>query len=115
MIPASMAPLFAIICGVIAFVFSILLGADGFHYGMMPLLIKAGESFGFGQTGLVYIMCMGADVVSQLRPVQATSWMTAGMCNIEFKDGAIKALPIILGLFAVEVVVGVIFGIIPIL
>ena len=115
MIPASMAPLFAIICGVIAFVFSILLGADGFHYGMMPLLIKAGETFGFGQTGLVYIMCMGADVVSQLRPVQATSWMTAGMCNIEFKDGAIKAFPIILGLFAVEVVVGVIFGIIPIL
>lgn len=57
MIPASMAPLFAIICGVIAFVFSILLGADGFHYGMMPLIIKAGETFGFGQTGLVYIMC----------------------------------------------------------
>lgn len=115
LIPSSMAPLFAIICGVIAFVFSILLGADGFHYGMMPLLIKAGEAFGFASTSLVYIMCMGADVVSQLRPVQATSWMTAGMCNVEFKDGFIKAFPIILGLFAVEVVVGIIFGIVPIL
>ena len=115
LIPSSMAPLFAIICGVIAFIFSILLGADGFHYGMMPLLIKAGEAFGFAQTGLVYVMCMGADVVSQLRPVQATSWMTAGMCGIEFKDGVIKAFPIILGLFAVEIITGIIFGIVPIL
>lgn len=115
MIPSSMAPLFAIICGVIAFVFSILLGADGFHYGMMPLLIKAGESFGFAAPGLVYVMCMGADVVSQLRPVQATSWMTAGMVGIEFKDGFLKAFPIILGLFAVVMGVGVVFGIVPML
>ena len=115
LIPASMAPLFAVISGVIAFVFSILLGADGFHYGMMPLLIKAGETFGFAMPGLVYVMCMGADVVSQLRPVQATSWMTAGMCGIEFKDGFVKAFPIIVGLFAVEVVTGIVFGIIPIL
>lgn len=115
LIPESMAPLFAIICGVIAFVFSILLGADGFHYGMMPLLIKAGESFGFAAPGLVYIMCLGADVVSQLRPVQATSWMTAGMIGIEFKDGFLKAFPVILGLFVVEVATGVVFGIIPIL
>lgn len=115
LIPSNMAPMFAIICGIIAFIFSILLGADGFHYGMMPLLIKAGEAFGFAQSGLVYVMCMGADVVSQLRPVQATSWMTAGMCGIEFKDGVIKAFPIILGLFAVEIITGIVFGIVPIL
>lgn len=115
MIPGALAPFFAVISGVISFIFSILLGADGFHYGMMPLLIKVGESFGFAQAGLVYVMCIGADVVSQLRPVQATSWMTAGMCGIEFKDGAVKAFPIILGLFAVEVLVGIVFGVIPIL
>ncbi len=115
MIPGSMAPLFAIIAGVIAFIFSILLGADGFHYGMMPLLIKAGESFGFQAAGLVYVMCMAADVVSQIRPVQATSWMTAGMCGIEFKDGVMKAFPIVLGLFGVEMIVGILTGIVPIL
>ena len=114
LIPAGMAPLFGIICGLIAFVFSILLGADGFHYGMMPLLISAGAAFGFAPAGLVYVMCMGADVVSQLRPVQATSWMTAGMCGVEFKNGIATAFPIILGLFVVEMAVGILFGIVPI-
>ena len=114
LIPQGMAPMFAIFCGLIAFVFSILLGADGFHYGMMPLLIGAGAAFGFGQEGLVYVMCLGADVVSQLRPVQATSWMTAGMCGVEFKNGMAMAFPIVLGLFLVEMLVGVVFGIIPI-
>lgn len=114
LIPAGMAPLFAIICGVIAFVFSILLGADGFHYGMMPLLISAGATFGFAPAGLVYVMCMGADVVSQLRPVQATSWMTAGMCGVEFKNGIAMAFPVVLGLFLVEMVVGVLCGVVPI-
>ena len=114
LIPAGMAPLFAIICGVIAFVFSILLGADGFHYGMMPLLISAGATFGFAPAGLVSVMCMGADVVSQLRPVQATSWMTAGMCGVEFKNGIAMAFPVVLGLFLVEMVVGVLCGVVPI-
>ena len=114
LIPAGMAPLFAIICGVIAFVFSILLGADGFHYGMMPLLISAGATFGFAPAGLVYVMCMCADVVSQLRPVQATSWMTAGMCGVEFKNGIAMAFPVVLGLFLVEMVVGVLCGVVPI-
>lgn len=94
--------------------FSILLGADGFHYGMMPLLISAGATFGFAPAGLVYVMCMGADVVSQLRPVQATSWMTAGMCGVEFKNGIAMAFPVVLGLFLVEMVVGVLCGVVPI-
>lgn len=115
LIPDSMSHMYAIICGLIAFVFSILLGADGFHYGMMPLLLKAGESFGFAQAGLVYIMCLGADAVSQLRPTQATSWMTAGMCGVEFRNGVAKAFLPVFGLFVVEVVAGLVFGLIPIL
>ena len=113
-IPSAMAPMYAIICVVIAFIFSILLGADGFHYGMMPLLLQTGAAFGFTAPALVYTMCVAADAVSQLRPVQATSWMTAGMCGVDFKKGFMQGLPIILGLVLVEVFVGVVFGIIPI-
>lgn len=114
-IPDALAPVYSVVCGVVAFIFSIFLGADGFHYGMMPFLLKAGESFGFAQAGLVYVMCMGADIVSMMRPVQATSWMCAGLCGVEFKNGVVKAMPILIGLFVVEIVVGVVFGVVPIL
>lgn len=114
-IPDALAPVYSVICGVLAFIFGTLLGADGFHYGLMPLLLRAGESFGFAQAGLVYVMCIGADIVSMMRPVQATSWMCAGMCGVEFKNGVVKAFPILIGLFIVEMIVGVVFGIIPIL
>ena len=110
-IPDALAPMYNIICGAVSFVFGTFLGADGFHYGMMPLLLQAGESFGFAQDKLVYIMCMGRDTVSMITPVQATAWMCAGMCGVEFKNGAMKALPILVVLFALEVAVGLVFGI----
>ena len=115
LIPSSFGHLYSLISGGVSFVFGMFLGADGFHYGMMPLLIKAGEAFGFAQEGLVYIMCIGRDTVSMITPVQATAWMAAGMCGVELKDGVKKAFPILLALFAVEITVGVILGIIPIL
>lgn len=37
------------------------------------------------------------------------------MCGVEFKNGVVKAFPILIGLFIVEVIVGVVFGVIPIL
>lgn len=114
-IPDFLAPFYSIISGMVAFVFGTLLGADGFHYGLMPLMLEAGKGFGFAQEGLVYIMCMGRDTVSMITPVQATAWMFAGLCGVEFKNGAMKVLPQLVLLFAIEVVVGILIGIIPII
>ena len=114
-IPNFLAPFYSIITGIIDFVFGMLLGPDGFHYGLMPLLLEAGKGFGFAQEGLVYIMCLGRDTVSLITPVQATAWMLAGMCGVEFKDGVVKVLPKLALLFAVEIIVGIVLGIIPVL
>lgn len=113
-IPAFLAPMYNFVCAPLSFIFSLVLGADGFHYGMMPLLIKAGQSYGFSQESLTYVLLMGADTVSLIRPVQATAWMAAGMVGVEMKDIFKKGLPVLTLLYICELVTAVIIGIVPI-
>lgn len=113
-IPAFLAPMYNFVCAPLSFIFSLVLGADGFHYGMMPLLIKAGQSYGFSQESLTYVLLMGADTVSLIRPVQATAWMAAGMVGVEMKDIFKKGLPVLTLLYICELITAVIIGIVPI-
>ena len=115
MIPSGLSPLYNLVCAPLSFLFSLVLGADGFHYGMMPLLIKAGQTYGFSVESLTYVLLMGADTVSLIRPVQATAWMAAGMVGVEMKDIFKKALPILALLYLCELITGVVIGIIPLM
>jgi CitMHS family citrate-Mg2+:H+ or citrate-Ca2+:H+ symporter len=115
-VPTALGGFFNILIAPLGFIFGAIINVDGFMYGMLPVLIRVAEGFGFTVATLVFAAVLGSDASgAMLRPVSAVPWMACGMLGIEFVAAAKKTIPYSLALLAVEITAAVLFGIIPIL
>lgn len=114
LIPETAKGFYGVICAALAFIVGAMLNADGYMYGMLPLLIESGEIIGYATEPILFISVIIRDTVQFITPTVAIPWMACGMLGVEFRDCFKKILPTLLCLAAVEVVVAIMFGILPI-
>lgn len=115
LIPESLKNFYAVIVGLIGAPLSIALGADGFYYGLGPLFTKVGVEYGIPALNIACIMIMARDAFGMITPVSPVTFLAPGMLGKELKDFIKFTFKYFALFFAVEMVAGIIIGLVPIL
>lgn len=114
LIPDSFRRFYGVIVGVLSLPFSFALGADGFYYGLSPLFLEVGTSYGFSALSLASIMMLARDALGTLTPVSAVTYLAPGLLGKDLPVFIKFALKYLLLFFAIELVLCIILGILPI-
>ncbi len=114
LIPEAARRFYGIIVGILSLPLSFCLGADGFYYGLSPLFLEVGTSYGFTSLSLCSIMIIARDALGTLTPVSPVTYLAPGLMGTELPSLIKFCLKYMLLYFAIEMVLSVVFGIIPI-
>jgi CitMHS family citrate-Mg2+:H+ or citrate-Ca2+:H+ symporter len=115
LIPDILSPFFTIIVGFVSLPLSMVLGADGFYFGLAPLFTEVGTQYGIPTLSIASIMIMARDVLGCVTPVSAVTYLAPGLLGIELKDLIKFTFKYLFLFFCIEVVWALILGIIPLI
>jgi CitMHS family citrate-Mg2+:H+ or citrate-Ca2+:H+ symporter len=115
LIPDFLSPFFTIIVGFISLPLSMVLGADGFYFGLSPLFTEVGAQYGIPTLSIACIMIMARDVLGCVTPVSAVTYLAPGLLGIELKDLIKSSFKYLFLFFCIEVVVALVLGVIPLI
>lgn len=113
-IPSAFRRFYGVIVGVLSLPFSFALGADGFYYGLSPLFLEVGASYGFTTLSLACIMMLARDALGTITPVSAVTYLAPGLLGKELPAFIKFSLKYLVLFFAIELVLCIVFGILPI-
>lgn len=113
LIPESLKSFYTLIIGFLSLPLSMALGADGFYYGLTPLFVEVGASYGVPVISLASIMILARDAVGCITPVSAVSYLAPGLLGVELKDMMKFSFKYLFVFFCIEVVVCLVLGILP--
>ena len=113
LIPSALKNFYAVIVGVVSLPMSFALGADGFYYGLSPLFLEVGTSYGFTSLSLCCIMMLARDALGTLTPVSPVTFLAPGLLGKDLSVFIKFCLKWLLLYFAIELVLCILFGIIP--
>ncbi|MDD7200438.1 MAG: SLC13 family permease [Sphaerochaetaceae bacterium] len=113
-IPSAFRRFYGIIVGVLSLPFSFALGADGFYYGLSPLFLEVGTSYGFSVLSLASIMMLARDALGTITPVSAVTYLAPGLLGKDLPVFIKFSLKYLLLFFAVEMMFCILFGILPV-
>lgn len=114
LIPESFRRFYGVIVGIVSVPLSFALGADGFYYGLSPLFLEVGTSYGFSALSLASIMMLARDAVGCITPVSPVTYLAPGLLGKDLTVFIKFSLKYLLLYFAIELVLCVMFGILPI-
>lgn len=113
-IPSAFRRFYGVIVGVLSLPFSFALGADGFYYGLSPLFLEVGASYGFTTLSLACIMMLARDALGTITPVSAVTYLAPGLLGKELPTFIKFSLKYLVLFFAIELVLCIVFGILPV-
>jgi CitMHS family citrate-Mg2+:H+ or citrate-Ca2+:H+ symporter len=113
LIPRVLKPFFSIIVGFLSIPLSLVLGADGFYFGMTPLFTEVGSAYGISTLSIVSIMMLARDAMGCITPVSAVTYLAPGLLGIELKDLIRFSFKYLFFFFCIETVLAVILKVIP--
>lgn len=114
LIPEAFRRFYGVIVGIVSLPFSFALGADGFYYGLSPLFLEVGTSYGFTALSLASIMMLARDALGTITPVSAVTYLAPGLLGKELPVFIKFSLKYLVLFFAIELVLCILFGILPI-
>ena len=114
LIPESFRRFYGVIVGVISIPLSFSLGADGFYYGLSPLFLEVCTSYGFSALSLASIMMLARDAVGCITPVSPVTYLAPGLLGKDLTVFIKFCLKYLLLYFAIELVLCILLGILPI-
>ncbi len=112
-IPQSMGHYFGLIVAIISAFGTYFLHNDAFYYGMLPVLLTAGLSYGFTSADLAFASLWG-QAFHLYSPLVPFSYVLLGMADVEWGEWQKKGLLVSFGIFVVYLVLGEILGFMPI-
>lgn len=113
LIPNALKNFYAVIVGVVSLPMAFALGADGFYYGLSPLFLEVGTSYGFSALSLCCIMMLARDALGTITPVSPVTFLAPGLLGKDLSVFIKFCLKYLLLYFAVELVLCILFGVIP--
>lgn len=114
-IPTFMGRFIHIIFGVLALPLGLCVGTDAYFYGIMPLVMQVGETYNVASLSTALTMVIGKNLALMVSPLVPATFLAIGLTGTELKDHMKFSIPIYWLISLCMLVVGIVFGIVPIL
>lgn len=112
-IPGFLGQFIHIIFGILALPLGLCIGTDAYFYGIMPLVMQVGETYGVASLSTALTMVIGKNLALMVSPLVPATYLAIGLTDVELKDHMKFSIPIYWGISIVMLVIGVILGIVP--
>lgn len=112
-IPGLLGQFIHIIFGILALPLGLCIGTDAYFYGIMPLVMQVGETYGVASLSTALTMVIGKNLALMVSPLVPATYLAIGLTDVELKDHMKFSIPIYWGISIVMLVIGVILGIVP--
>lgn len=110
--PAQLGPYLPIIIGVISVPLAIGFSTDSYFYGLLPVLIVVGESFGVDPVQLGIVMVVTKNLATFISPVVPATFLGIGLAGVEIKDHIKACFFWIWGASILCLIAGIVLGVI---
>ena len=112
-IPGFLGQFIQLIFGILALPLGLCIGTDAYFYGIMPLVMQVGETYGVASLSTALTMVIGKNLALMVSPLVPATYLAIGLTDVELKDHMKFSIPIYWGISIVMLVIGVILGIVP--
>lgn len=113
-IPEFMGQFIHIIFGILALPLGLCIGTDAYFYGIMPLVMQVGETYGVASLNTALTMIIGKNLALMVSPLVPATFLAIGLGNVELKDHMKFSIPIYWIISLCMLFIGVVIGIIPV-
>ncbi|MGC6176358.1 CitMHS family transporter [Lacrimispora sp. 38-1] len=111
-IPQSMGRFMPIIIGVLSVPLTMLFCTDSYFYGLLPVLISVGNSFGVDPVHTAIAMVVCRNCATFISPVVPATFLGVGLAGVEIKDHIKNSFLWVWGVSLVCLVAGLLLGVI---
>ncbi|MDD3252257.1 MAG: citrate:proton symporter [Lachnospiraceae bacterium] len=112
-IPGSLGKYIHIIFGILAMPLGMCIGTDAYFYGVMPLVIQVGETYGVTALSTAVTMIIGKNLALMVSPLVPATYLALGLADTELKDHIKFSAPIYWIASLIVLLLAVIIGIVP--
>lgn len=113
-IPTAMGRFIHIIFGILALPLGLCVGTDAYFYGIMPLVMEVGETYGVASLSTAITMVIGKNLALMVSPLVPATFLAIGLANTELKDHMKYSIPIYWAISICMVFIGILIGIVPV-
>lgn len=111
-IPQSMGHFMPVIIGVLSVPLTMLFCTDSYFYGLLPVLISVGNSFGVNPVHTAIAMVVCRNCATFISPVVPATFLGIGLAGVEIKDHIKNSFLWVWGVSLVCLVAGLMLGVI---
>lgn len=112
-VPSFMGQYLHIIFGILALPLGLCIGTDAYFYGIMPLVIEVGSTYGIDPLSTACAMIVGKNLALMVSPLVPATYLATGLTDVELKDHMKFSIPIYWGVSVVMLIVAVFLGVVP--
>lgn len=112
-IPDFLGKFLHIIFGILALPLGLCIGTDAYFYGIMPLVIEVGSTYGIASLSTAIAMIVGKNLALMVSPLVPATYLAIGLTNTELKDHMKFSIPIYWGVSVVMLFLAVVIGVVP--
>lgn len=113
-VPSFLGKYLHIIFGILALPLGLCIGTDAYFYGIMPLVIEVGATYGIAPLSTAVTMVIGKNLALMVSPLVPATFLAIGLADVELKDHMKFSIPIYWGVSIIMVIVAVILGVVPV-
>lgn len=92
-IPPFMGQFIHIIFGILALPLGLCIGTDAYFYGIMPLVMQVGETYGVASLNTALTMVIGKNLALMVSPLVPATYLAIGLTDTELKDHMKFSIP----------------------
>lgn len=112
-VPGFMGGFLHIIFGILALPLGLCIGTDAYFYGIMPLVIEVGSTYGIPAMVTASAMIIGKNLALLVSPLTPATYLAIGLTNTELKDHMKYSIPWYWIVSIVMLIFAVIMGVVP--
>lgn len=114
-IPSFLGRFLHIIFGILALPLGLCMGTDAYFYGIMPLVIEVGSTYGIAPLSTAIAMIIGKNLSLMVSPLVPATYLAIGLTNTELKDHMKFSIPIYWAISICMLIIAVIIGVAPLM
>ena len=92
-IPGFLGQFIHIIFGILALPLGLCVGTDAYFYGIMPLVMQVGETYGVASLNTALTMLIGKNLALMVSPLVPATYLAIGLTGTELKDHMKFSIP----------------------
>ena len=112
LVPPALGPYLAVVTGVLSVPFTFFISNDAFYYGVLPILAKAGATYGITPAEMARAALVGQPV-HLLSPLVPSTFLLVGLLGVEFDEHQKFTIRWALGATAVLLAAAMLTAVVP--